>query len=419
MNLYSILASIVLVASCAPSEFSAPGAKQRGALSTKGDSDVKSDTSTDVIVESNTPSTSEDSTDSVVGETSKKDEGEPKSTDPTVTPTPTPTATTTPTAALTCAYLDTTQAGKSSVLVTLPQPVVNISLCPNGYSCSPLELATSLKPVPAWGRALAVIASKTPTIDTTKYIGKGQQVGADYRFSTTQYISTASLPNILAGSVGYTEVVPQGGQNAMVATWDITIKNSASSSCEAVATARPISRGDVFADPSGCFAPDTKITLADGKTVEVALLRKGDLVLNPITGKGQSVKKIIYGPETDRGMMEVVTTSGRSLIVTEGHPFMTKQGLAKAQDLTPKSEILSGRAKGKDQFETVQSVKRREISKTQMVYNFSLESKHGEAEHHMVLANGIVTGDLDLQNQLANKTSDVAKSKIAAPASQK
>src|SRR5690606_35964711 len=91
-------------------------------------------------------------------------------------------------------------------------------------------------------------------------------------------------------------------------------------------------------DGGGCFAPLTRIRMADGSAKYAMQIEEGDMVRNPITGKAMLVGKVVGGPETKT--MYRIQSFGREVVVTEGHPFMTLSGLKAAEHLAIGEQIL-------------------------------------------------------------------------------
>ena len=148
----------------------------------------------------------------------------------------------------------------------------------------------------------------------------------------------------------------------------------------------------------GCFAEDTEITLADGTTKPIQVLRGDEKLWNPVLRQPVAIKKIVKGPEKKFGLIEV-TVDKRVVRVTTEHPFETKTGLKPAKALTVKDQLLTP----KGTYSTISAVKVLPVKKGEIVWNVHLDAPEDQPRAHMVLANGVVTGDLFLQQQLAKK----------------
>jgi len=147
----------------------------------------------------------------------------------------------------------------------------------------------------------------------------------------------------------------------------------------------------------GCFSADTEITLADLTTKKASQIRSGDWLWNPIRRSPARVKKVVAGPEK-KPMMEIVGSDFR-LKVTETHPFPTENEILQAKDLRPGDSVLGNGGR----LLTIERVGRFFLSSDDRVWNFELEESSGSWEDHVVLANGIMTGDLVLQNKLEKR----------------
>lgn len=146
----------------------------------------------------------------------------------------------------------------------------------------------------------------------------------------------------------------------------------------------------------GCFAKGTEIQLPAGKTAKIETLNGNDVVLLA-DGRSALIEKIVVGPEAEP-MVTFETTNGKSVTVTSKHPMMTERGLVKAQDVKISDKLLTAKA---GEFVALSSV-RRHITKDQ-VYNFELKGGKRD-EDHLVIANGLATGELFLQKRLSLKS---------------
>jgi Fe2+ transport system protein FeoA len=174
-----------------------------------------------------------------------------------------------------------------------------------------------------------------------------------------------------------------------------TIKGIDAESCtiSAAATSAPELR-----TMRGCFAPETLITMADGSKKQIQEIKLNDRVKNPLTGLSAIVIRVSKGPEADKSMLEVGFKDGSKVVVTSKHPFMTRQGLKQADELTDADEIIvrSGA------FRKVDHLVRRPVNGSQTVVNIAVTGKTFEAADHMIEADGVIAGDLFLQEKLEN-----------------
>jgi hypothetical protein len=145
---------------------------------------------------------------------------------------------------------------------------------------------------------------------------------------------------------------------------------------------------------SGCFKSDTKILMADGTHREISKIAENDYVYNPHYQTGVRVKSLVKGPEK-KSLYEVLIGKDK-VQVTEDHPFFTSRGWLQTLELK-KGDILLGDGEGR----TITRVKKLKYLGPQDVWNFELETE--DPLGHVVVANGLPTGDLTTQIQLKNK----------------
>ena len=144
----------------------------------------------------------------------------------------------------------------------------------------------------------------------------------------------------------------------------------------------------------GCFAEGTKIKLADGSLKRAEEIVKGDMVFNPIAKKAVRVKHVIDSPE--HAPLMKLAIGNVTLRVTQTHPMLTQAGLKRANELT-----LDDQVQGEDgQFHRLVTIEELPIEAGQYVINFELEAGSDAQEEHMLIADGIVTGDMVLQLKL-------------------
>ncbi|MEN9808758.1 MAG: hypothetical protein RLZZ488_325 [Pseudomonadota bacterium] len=153
--------------------------------------------------------------------------------------------------------------------------------------------------------------------------------------------------------------------------------------------------GFVCRNNDGCFDELTKIRMADGSDRLVTQLRKGDFVYNPVTKMPAKITKLTIGPEL-KPLLHV-TVGGSTVRVTDSHPFMTTRGWVAAKNLRSTDKIL-----GRDgKYLGIQKVEIGASGHT--VANLALEGPANQPELHYVLADGVVTGDLVIQNMLEQR----------------
>lgn len=144
----------------------------------------------------------------------------------------------------------------------------------------------------------------------------------------------------------------------------------------------------------GCFAPGTMIKMADGSSKAVEQIAAGDLVWNPVAKKGVSVERIIESEE--KLPLIAFGYADIKLRVNQNHPVLTRSGVKKASALSLDDSVL-----GSDgQFHKLTVIKELPVAAGQSVINFVLSAESDSADNHMVLADGIASGDLVVQLEL-------------------
>ena len=155
--------------------------------------------------------------------------------------------------------------------------------------------------------------------------------------------------------------------------------------------------GFVCRNNDGCFDETTLIRMSDGSDRLVTELKMGEFVYNPITKMPARITKLTIGPEL-KPLLNV-SVGGRVVKVTDTHPFMTRRGWIQAKNLKTSDQVLSG----SKVYLPVTAIELGASGRT--VANLALEGPASQAELHYVLANGVVTGDLVIQNMLELKAS--------------
>lgn len=146
---------------------------------------------------------------------------------------------------------------------------------------------------------------------------------------------------------------------------------------------------------AGCFAPETKILMADGSEKEIQDISAGEMVRNPVSGQALAVESLIESFE-ENSLIEV-TLSDRKLRITENHPVLTSRGIISANKLSKLDEVKTLDGK----FHKVSDIKVLEKKSKQRVLNLKLKTDSKDFDSHMVLADGIVTGDHFVQERFA------------------
>lgn len=142
----------------------------------------------------------------------------------------------------------------------------------------------------------------------------------------------------------------------------------------------------------GCFAEGTKIVMADGSKRKIENIKKGELVWNPLTNSPAVIYKGVKGPE--KHPIYKFMVNGNQIEVTNTHPMITQRGVIKAEDVKHSDLFLTNSG----ELMRVESIETYITQKD--VYNLHLVSEDGKDVEGGIVAEGIITGDLDMQQKL-------------------
>ena len=143
----------------------------------------------------------------------------------------------------------------------------------------------------------------------------------------------------------------------------------------------------------GCYTEGTQIQISDSNSIAIEDLQVGYSVLRS-NGTFAKITKIVKGPEK-KPVIKLELENGQSVTLTEKHPIVTEAGLVLAKDVSIGTKLLSKDGK----WYSLKSMTTHKYDG--LVYNVQLD---GQKElDHLLLSNGIVTGDLYLQNRLNEK----------------
>jgi hypothetical protein len=173
----------------------------------------------------------------------------------------------------------------------------------------------------------------------------------------------------------------------------------------------------------GCFPPGVAITMADGRTKLVEDVVAGDLLWNPVTKAPVKVLQIVEGPE--KRPLVRITTENTSLTTSQEHPVrvatsgqspLVRVAAVPHDQSTPESPWRVQQARSikiGDQIqlssgETSRVTSVNEIPAEEGLYviNFVLEGAADDTEARMLVADGVVTGDLVVQQRLARQNNN-------------
>ena len=145
----------------------------------------------------------------------------------------------------------------------------------------------------------------------------------------------------------------------------------------------------------GCFAPGVQITMGDKSQKAIEKITAGEFVWNPLLKKAVKVARVIEGPEKlpliKIGYGDAVVT------VSQEHAMLTAAGLKPAKALSRKDKIYDQDKVPKE----ITILEQLPLEEGQRVINLTLESASADIKERMLLGNGIITGDLNLQEMLA------------------
>jgi hypothetical protein len=143
----------------------------------------------------------------------------------------------------------------------------------------------------------------------------------------------------------------------------------------------------------GCFVRGTRIEMGDRPAVNVEKIGIGSTV-TLVDGRRRRTLRAVAGPEKPE-VIEFSTAGGHVLGVTRTHPMMTPNGLKMAKDLWVGQELMTS------SWAPVRITKLRRYRYEGLVYNFAMPGV--SLGDHLVVAEGLITGDLHFQEQLSSK----------------
>lgn len=144
--------------------------------------------------------------------------------------------------------------------------------------------------------------------------------------------------------------------------------------------------------------------MANGDMVAVEDIRVGDMIVSPQTGQSSRIASVIEGPEP-LPLIHIIA-GDLSVRVTEAHIVLTQEGLKRARDLTTHDSIMDE----KGAYHPIDRLERIPPEIGQRVINFVVDGFVPEVNKHLLVSDGIVTGDLYLQNNFeSERQSDYAE----------
>ena len=142
---------------------------------------------------------------------------------------------------------------------------------------------------------------------------------------------------------------------------------------------------------NGCFVAGTRVSVGADATRPVERLPGGSMIVNAARLPVRLVRSVA-GPERGK-VIEIRSVAGHRLVVTKKHPMVTTEGLVLADRLTRRHRLLTAAR------QPVRIASLRRIPYDGLVYNFVLPGER-QADH-LLVAEGLLTGDLALQHQLS------------------
>jgi len=164
--------------------------------------------------------------------------------------------------------------------------------------------------------------------------------------------------------------------------------------------------------PRGCFAADTQLLSSIGSDGEADYVKAASVVPNsPLMSMAdeaslgevllapQSVKRIVVGPE-DPQLFVFTLANGHTLRVTQHHPMVLDDGtIIEARKVTKKMSFV-----GLDG----QSVAVTKITRAKPAADvFSFETAGTTQLSHIIVAEGVLVGDLKIQNELESEEASI------------
>lgn len=142
-----------------------------------------------------------------------------------------------------------------------------------------------------------------------------------------------------------------------------------------------------------CLAQGTEVTMANGGTKKIETVWPGDKVLTGADGKVMAVDSKLKGTE-EIPMIRLKTRDGHSLLLTDGHPVATPQGIVLARMLAAGDQVVT-----RNGAATLASVEREMFGG--FVWNLNVGPRQENfsklADNTTFFANGILVGDNQMQ----------------------
>lgn len=142
-----------------------------------------------------------------------------------------------------------------------------------------------------------------------------------------------------------------------------------------------------------CLAQGTEVTMADGSAKKIETIRPGNRVLTGVDGKVMAVDSTLKGTE-EIPMIQLKTREGHNLLLTDGHPVATPEGVVLARMLAAGDRVVT-----REGTATLASVEREMFGG--FVWNLNVGPRQENfsklADNTTFFANGILVGDNQMQ----------------------
>jgi hypothetical protein len=154
----------------------------------------------------------------------------------------------------------------------------------------------------------------------------------------------------------------------------------------------------------GCLTADTAITLEDGSRKRAAEITIGERVRSG-GGRVRVVEDVVTGVEKEP-CLRILSSDGRSLLLTSQHPMITRAGVRQAGALEAGDVLLT-----EDGEATVTSVAPERYDGT--VYNLKLSRHSDDDDDTTHFAGGVLVGDQRMQGLFAVREPEEARDPAA------
>ena len=154
--------------------------------------------------------------------------------------------------------------------------------------------------------------------------------------------------------------------------------------------------------PCSCVVAGTKITMFDGSEEAVENLLLGAEVYAPYLNEGASTEWRLRSPVEDVGLYTLSFSNDSKITVSPNHTFITPSELVvDAQSISLGDEVLD------ENGGTVRVVNKVKKKFSGDLFNFAVNLKSSSAADHIIVNNGVQSGDWALQSANDQIESDI------------